>query len=106
MKWMICCATTCLSTCIKSVRHALRIGEKDYSIKTIETLYRPKRATAVTTASESIVQYANWMASKQPRDWTRSDILKSIHDYNEDDCRSNAELCEWLRNLAKEGGIA
>ena len=33
------------------VRHALRIGEDSYSIKTIETLYRSKRATDVTTAS-------------------------------------------------------
>lgn len=88
------------------VRHALRIGEKNYSIKTIETVYRSKRATDVTTASESIVQYANWMVSRQPRDWTTSSILKGIRDYNEDDCKSNAELSEWLRNLAQERGIS
>jgi plastocyanin/DNA polymerase III delta prime subunit len=88
------------------VRHAVRIGENSYSIKTIERLYRPKRATDVTTASESIVQYANWMAAKQPRDWRTSDILKGIRDYNQDDCKSNAELGEWLKNLAKEQGIA
>jgi uncharacterized protein len=87
------------------VRHSLRIGEHSYSIKTIETLYRPKRRTAVTTASESIVQYANWMASGQPSDWSSSPILQGIRDYNEDDCRSNAELTEWLRTLAKEQGI-
>jgi predicted RecB family nuclease len=83
------------------VRHALRVGEESYSIKSIETLYRPKRSTDVTTASQSIVQYANWMASKQPRDWTSS----SIRDYNEDDCKSNAELAAWLRALANERGI-
>jgi uncharacterized protein len=88
------------------VRHALRIGEESYSIKTIETLYRRKRSTEIETASESIVQYANWMATAQARDWRSSNILKAIRDYNEDDCRSNAELCEWLRNLAKERGIA
>ena len=88
------------------VRHAVRIGEDSYSIKSIETLYRPKRRTDVTTASGSIVQYANWMATKQPRDWQSSNILKGIRDYNEDDCKSNAELCEWLRNLAKEQGIS
>ena len=88
------------------VRHAVRIGEDSYSIKSIETLYRPKRRTDVTTASGSIVQYANWMATKQPRDWQSSSILKGIRDYNEDDCKSNAELCEWLRNLAKEQGIS
>ncbi len=88
------------------VRHAVRIGEDSYSIKSIEALYRPKRRTDVTTASGSIVQYANWMATKQPRDWQSSSILKGIRDYNEDDCKSNAELCEWLRNLAKEQGIS
>ena len=88
------------------VRHAVRIGEDSYSIKSIEALYRPKRRTDVTTASGSIVQYANWMATKQPRDWQSSNILKGIRDYNEDDCKSNAELCEWLRNLAKEQGIS
>jgi predicted RecB family nuclease len=88
------------------VRHSLRIGEDSYSIKSIEILYRPKRRTDVTTASGSIVQYANWMATGQPRDWRNSGILKGLRDYNEDDCRSNAELCEWLRSVAKEQGIS
>jgi uncharacterized protein len=88
------------------VRHAVRIGEDSYSIKSIETFYRTKRRTDVTTASGAIVQYANWLATGQPRDWASSGILKGIRGYNEDDCRSNAELTEWLRNLAKEQGIA
>ncbi|MBA3352944.1 MAG: TM0106 family RecB-like putative nuclease, partial [Blastocatellia bacterium] len=87
------------------VRHSLRIGTESYSIKIIETLYRAKRSTEVETASESIVQYANWMASGQARDWKGSTILKAIRDYNEDDCRSTVELCDWLRELAKDGGI-
>ena len=51
------------------VRHGLRIGEDSYSIKTVERLYRPKRATEVATAVDSIVQYARWIESEQPRDW-------------------------------------
>src|SRR4029453_485732 len=90
----------------KIVRHAVRIGEDSYSIKSIETLYRPKRRTDVTTALGSIVQYANWLATGQPHDWTSSNILKGIRDHNEDDCRSNAELTEWLRKLADEQGIS
>src|SRR5207248_7466392 len=82
------------------VRHALRVGEDSYSIKSIETLYRPKRATDIATAGESIVQYANWMATRQPSDWKSSDILKGSRDNNEYDCKSNAELCECLRDLA------
>jgi predicted RecB family nuclease len=87
------------------VRRAFRIGEDSYSIKSIETLYRGKRATDVATAGESIVQYAAWLAGGKSGDWHSSDILKGIRDYNEDDCKSNAELCDWLRNLAKEQGI-
>jgi len=88
------------------VRRSLRIGEDSYSIKSIETLYRFKRVNDIVTASGSIVQYANWMASGEPQDSATSPILKAIRDYNEDDCRSNAELTEWLRNLAKRRGIA
>ena len=87
------------------VRHGVRIGEDSYSIKTVERIYRPKRATEVATAAESIVQYARWIESKQARDWNISPILKGIRDYNEDDCKSTAELLQWLRKLAGEHKI-
>ena len=88
------------------VSHGLRIGEGSYSIKTVERLYRPKRATDVATAAESIVQYARWIESKEPRDWKSSSILKGIREYNEDDCKSTAELLQWLRKLAGKNEIA
>jgi uncharacterized protein len=89
----------------RTVRHGLRIGEDSYSIKSVERLYRPKRATSVVTAAESIVQYARWIESKQPCDWKASPILKSIRDYNEDDCKSTAELLQWLRVIAAANNI-
>ena len=88
------------------IRHGLRIGENSYSIKKVERLYRPKRATEVATAVDSIVQYARWIESGQERNWQKSVILKGIRDYNEDDCRSTAELLNWLRAVAAEQGIA
>lgn len=88
------------------VRHGLRIGEDSYSIKSVERLYRPKRTSAVTTAADSIVQYARWIESRQSRDWNKSPILKGIRDYNEDDCKSTAELLQWLRKVADEHKIA
>jgi uncharacterized protein len=88
------------------VRKGLRIGEDSYSIKSIEHLYRPKRATQVATAADSIVQYNRWMESKEPGDWNKSPILKGIRDYNEDDCRSTAQLLRWLRKVAKDHQIA
>lgn len=88
------------------MRHGLRIGEDSYSIKKVERLYRPKRSTEVANAVESIVQYARWMESKQPRDWNDSSILKDIREYNEDDCKSTYELLQWMRKVAAENGIA
>ncbi|HTL61358.1 MAG TPA: TM0106 family RecB-like putative nuclease [Nitrospira sp.] len=87
------------------VRQGLRIGEHSYSIKTVERLYRPKRATEVATAGDSIVQYSRWRDSGEPGDWNKSPILKGIRDYNEDDCRSTAHLAQWLRDVAKAHGI-
>lgn len=84
------------------IRHGLRIGEDSYSIKSVERLYRPKRTTEVATATDSIVRYAHWIESKQLGDWRQSPILKGIRDYNEDDCRSTAELLQWLRKVTVE----
>lgn len=89
----------------KIVRQGLRIGEDSYSIKKVERLYRPARATDVVSGTESIVQYARFMASGEPRDWTQSEILKGIRDYNKDDCDSTAELAIWLRKIAAANGI-
>ena len=88
------------------VRQGLRIGEHSYSIKTVERLYRPKRATEVATAGDSIVQYSRWIESDEPGDWNKSAILKGIRDYNEDDCRSTAQLARWLRETARTQGVA
>lgn len=74
------------------VRQGLRVGEDSYSIKAIERLYRPARSGGVATAVDSIVQYANWIASGEPRDPERSAILRAIRDYNEEDVRSTEEL--------------
>jgi uncharacterized protein len=87
------------------VRQGIRIGENSYSIKTVERLYRQKRATEVATAGDSIVQYSRWMESHEPGDWNKSPILKGIRDYNEDDCRSTAQLAQWLRDTARMHGI-
>jgi uncharacterized protein len=87
------------------VRQSLRIGEGSYSIKQVERLYRGKRSGVVSSGGESIVQYANWIQARQPRDWRESSLLKGIRDYNEDDCLSTAELTDWLRELATQERI-
>lgn len=82
------------------VRHGLRIGEDSYSIKAVERLYRPKRITEVSTALDSVVQYANWIESGESPNWRESQALQKIREYNYDDCLSTVELYEWLRAVA------
>ncbi|BCA56414.1 hypothetical protein W02_35540 [Nitrospira sp. KM1] len=87
------------------VRRGVRIGEESYSIKSVERLYRPQRATRVATAADSIVAYSRWIESGESGDWKQNGILNGIRDYNEDDCRSTAELTAWLRDAARAHGI-
>ena len=87
------------------VRQGILLGEDSYSIKKVELLYRHRRQGDVATAGDSIVEYANWIASDESAEPLRSPILKAIRDYNEDDCRSTAELANWLRSLQREHGI-
>jgi len=90
----------------KVTQQGLRIGESSYSIKAVEHLYRGKRAGDVKDAGQSIVYYANWIESGEPREWKRSPILQKIRDYNRDDCDSTLQLCAWLREEQRKAGIA
>ncbi|MGE0682937.1 MAG: TM0106 family RecB-like putative nuclease, partial [Candidatus Binatia bacterium] len=87
------------------VRHGLRAGTADYSLKSLEHLYRPPRVGGVTTAGDSIVFYDQWLMSGEPRQWRNSPILRAIRDYNRDDCESTWQFTEWLRARQQEAGI-
>lgn len=89
------------------VRHGMLVGGRDYSIKTLEKIYRGTgRQTEVANAGDSIVAYEKWLESGEPKDWQDSPILHGIRDYNRDDCVSTAELADWLRARQREAGIA
>ncbi len=87
------------------IKEGVMIGTESYSIKDVELLYRQKRDTSVSSGSDSIVQYAQWIASGEPKDPRNSKILSEIRDYNKDDCDSTAELVDFLRKIAKENNI-
>jgi len=87
------------------VNQGLRIGEENYSIKSVESLYREKRSSEVKAAVQSIVYYANWVESDESEDWANSPILKEIRDYNQDDCDSTVELADWLREIQQKERI-
>lgn len=77
----------------KVVRESIRISEPKYSIKNVETFYSEKREGQVTNAMASLVFYEKWLVTKD------QEILDQIVEYNQEDCRSNYLLREWLLTL-------
>jgi len=72
------------------VRQALRVGQPNYSIKSIEAFYMGKRDTEVTEGGDSIVAFERYLETGDGA------LLEAIERYNEDDCRSTHLLREWL----------
>ncbi len=88
------------------VRNGLLVGEPSYSIKNLEHIYMQSRKGDVVSAAASIVFYDQWCESGQPENYQESPLLKSIRDYNEDDCVSTRLLAKWLRDEQAKAGIA
>ena len=90
------------------VRKSIRVGTESYSIKYLEPLYMGNelRSGEVTTATDSITQYARYC---ELRDEGLADdaaiVLKEIEDYNRYDCRSTRRLRDWLMARAIESGV-
>jgi len=108
----------------KVVRSGLLIGEPNYSIKSVEHLYRGKRITEVANGGDSIVFYENWhsngglenwneqangyqswQANPEQFDWQAWTTLQEIRSYNIDDCESTLELVVWLREQQANNNI-
>jgi predicted RecB family nuclease len=92
----------------KVVRQGLRIGLESYSIKKLEPLYALRREAALKEAGSSVVAYERYIRSVSAGTPDQT-ILDGIQLYNQDDCRSNAELRDWLERqrpvLAGQLGI-
>jgi predicted RecB family nuclease len=72
------------------VRQGVRVGQPNYSIKSIEAFYMDKRDTEVTEGGDSIVAFERYLETGEQA------LLESIERYNEDDCRSTHLLRKWL----------
>jgi predicted RecB family nuclease len=72
------------------VRQGVRVGQPNYSIKSIEAFYMDKRDTEVAEGGDSIVAFERFLETGKQA------LLESIERYNEDDCRSTQLLREWL----------
>ncbi|HYN62972.1 MAG TPA: TM0106 family RecB-like putative nuclease, partial [Candidatus Limnocylindrales bacterium] len=92
----------------KVVRQGLRIGLESYSIKKLEPLYALRREAALKEAGSSVVAYERYIRSVSAGTPDQA-ILDGIQLYNQDDCRSNLELRDWLERqrivLAGQLGI-
>ena len=84
-----------------AVRQSLRIGVDSYSIKALEPSYDFTRVVSLKDAGSSMVAYEAYIRSVTAGAPDQS-ILDQIHDYNQDDCRSNFELREWLEHRREE----
>ena len=76
------------------VRKSIRVGTENYSLKSLEPLYMgyELRAGEVTTATDSIVQYARYCELRDDgRDDEAAVVLKEIEDYNHYDCTVDAQ---------------
>jgi predicted RecB family nuclease len=72
------------------VRQAMRVGQPNYSIKSIEAFYMNRRDTKVAEGGDSIITFERFLETRDEA------LLESIERYNEDDCRSTYMLREWL----------
>jgi predicted RecB family nuclease len=75
------------------VRQALRISVPSYSLKKVEELYFRARDTDVIGGEDSTVVFEQWLESGD------NSLLRSIEDYNRDDCLSTLQLHQWLLSL-------
>ncbi len=90
------------------VRKSIRVGAESFSLKALEPLFMGAelRSGEVTTAAESINQYARFCELRADgRADEAATVLKEIEDYNHYDCRSTRALRDWLLLRAFEVGI-
>ena len=88
------------------VRGGLLLGTENYSIKSVEKLYRGGggggRDTAVAKGDQSVVVYDAWLEAPDGSDAASSATLASLLEYNRDDCISTRQLADWVWRLRTE----
>ena len=90
------------------VKRSIQVSQPSYSLKKLEPLYMGEalRSGEVTNAGDSVVAYAEYCQARDNGQTEAADeLLRSILDYNEYDCRSTLGLRTWLADRAVEYGI-
>lgn len=83
------------------VKGSVFVSQDSYGLKALEALFEEGHRTGdVTTAADSVIQYANYcMALEQGNADEAHQLRKDILTYNEQDCRSTLGLRDWLLAL-------
>lgn len=89
----------------QTVRQALRVGTRSYSIKKLEPLYMGSELReGLDNAADSIVEYQRYTELVGIDDEAAAKTLAGIADYNRYDCLSTWRLRDWLlAQLLDEG---
>jgi predicted RecB family nuclease len=88
------------------VRKSIRVGAESYGLKALEPLFGAHREGEVTTAADSITEYARYCKLRDEGQTEQAaQVLNSIADYNRLDCQSTRELRDWLLMRAFEHGV-
>src|SRR6185369_472145 len=83
------------------VRQGARASVESYSIKKMEPFYGFTRTVALRDATSSLQAFEAVLAlGEDPLG--AQEILKTIQDYNRDDCVSTVQLRTWLETLRSE----
>ncbi|KGN30209.1 nuclease [Knoellia sinensis KCTC 19936] len=89
-----------------TVRAAIRVGQRSYSIKKLEPLYMEARTADLQKGDDSIVEYHRFiMARILERDSDADEIIRGIAAYNEEDCVSTWLLRDWLIRQLDDGVV-
>jgi uncharacterized protein len=72
------------------VRQGLRAGVESYSLKEVEAHVPYARQADVRSGIGAVLAYEQWMNKSDEA------LLRSIAEYNEDDCRATLALRDWL----------
>lgn len=83
------------------VRHGLRASVESYSLKELESLHGYGRKTALRDAARAMQLFGWWLETGNEA-LPLAELRAHVQSYNEDDCRSTAQLRDFLERLRGE----
>jgi len=83
------------------VRHGLRASVESYSLKELESLHGYVRVTPLREAARAMQLWGWWLETSDDS-LPVAELKARVQSYNEDDCRSTAQLRGFLERLRSE----